>query len=197
MSDNPQINAAAVDTLLSALGEQLGLRGERYSIVVVGGSALLVLGLISRPTRDVDVVALLRDDSLMSAKPLPEGLLEAARIVAADFGLPQDWLNDGPASLVDLGLPEGFVERTTRRTYGEGLQALFASRVDQIHFKLFAVVDQGAGRHLADLEALAPTEPELVQAARWTRTHDPSEGHREVLMKVLDHFGVIDGRDRV
>lgn len=197
MSVNAKINADAVDKLLSALGEQLGLRGERYSIVVVGGSALLVLGLMSRPTRDVDVVALLHDGSLVPAEPLPEGLLAAARIVAADFGLPGDWLNTGPASLVDFGLPEGFMERTYRRDYGDALQVLFASRVDQIHFKLYAVVDQGAGRHLADLQALAPTAGELVQAARWTRTHDPSDGYREALLKVLNHFGVLDGPEQV
>jgi hypothetical protein len=52
------ISADATDRLLSALGEQLGLLGERYDLVVIGGSALLALGLVSRPTRDVDVVAL-------------------------------------------------------------------------------------------------------------------------------------------
>lgn len=197
MSVNQPIDSGAVDRLLSALGEQLALRGEEYSIVVVGGSALLVLGVISRPTRDVDVVALLKEGSLVSAEPLPEGLLEAGRIVAADFGLPQDWLNTGPASLLDLGLPGGFLERAFRRDYGNGLETVFASREDQVHLKLYAVADQGAGRHLADLEALAPSEAELLRAARWTRTHDPSEGHREILMKVLDHFGVTDGLDRV
>ncbi len=193
MSGDTPIAAGTIDTLFSALGEQLALRGEHYSIVIAGGSALLALGLISRPTRDVDVLALLHDESLVSAKPLPKGLLEAARIIAADFGLSRDWLNDGPAPLIDFGLPEGFLERTRRRDYGEALCVLFASREDQIHFKLYAVVDQGPGRHLADLAALAPTESELLQAARWTRTHDASAGFRDVLLKVLDHFGVSDG----
>jgi hypothetical protein len=197
MSINPSIDAGAVDALLSALGEQVALRGERYSIVVVGGSALLALGLIARTTRDVDVLALLDDDSLVSASPLPSGLLDAAQVVAADFGLPQDWLNDGPASLMDLGLPDGFLERARRRPYGDALEVLFASREDQIHFKLYAVVDQGAGRHFTDLQALAPAKAELVQAARWTRTHDPSDGYRDVLLKVLAHLGVTDGPDRV
>jgi hypothetical protein len=196
MSANKPIDADAVDMLLSALGEQLARSGKRYSIVVVGGSALLALGLISRATRDVDVVALLYDETIVSAKPLPEGLLDAARIVAADVGRPQDWLNDGPASLIDFGLPEGFLERAKRRDYGEALHVLFASREDQIHFKLYAVVDHGPGRHLVDLGALAPTESELLRAARWTRTHDASEGFGEVLMKVLGHFGVSDGSGR-
>jgi Nucleotidyltransferase of unknown function (DUF6036) len=197
MSINQSIDAGAVDTLLSALGEQLVLLGQSYSIVVVGGSALLALGLVSRPTRDVDVVALLDDGSLVSAKPLPEGLLQAAGIVAGDFNLPQGWLNDGPAALADFGLPDDFLRRAVRRDYSDALRVLFASREDQIHLKLYAVVDQGPGRHLVDLEGLAPTESELLQAARWTRTHDASEGFRDVLVKVLDHLGVSDGSGQV
>jgi hypothetical protein len=57
------------------------------------------------------------------------------------------WLNPGPTSLLDLGLPESFFERAQRRHYGPGLEVLFASRVDQIHLKLYATVDQGAGKH--------------------------------------------------
>lgn len=84
--------------------------------------------------------------------------------------------------MLDLGLPEGFLQRAQHRRYGEALTVLFASRTDQIHLKLYAAVDQGAGWHLADLKALKPTEPELLQAARWSRIHDPSEGYRSVLL---------------
>jgi hypothetical protein len=150
------LDAGKTHTLLGALGEQLKLRGQRYTIAVVGGSALLALGLVKRATRDVDVVAVLDGEKLLGAEPLPAGLLEAAGVVASDFALPGDWLNAGPASLLDLGLPEGFLQRAQRRRYGPALSVLFASRVDQIHLKLYAVVDQGPGRHLADLRALAP-----------------------------------------
>jgi hypothetical protein len=47
---------------------------------VVGGSALIVLGLVARTTRDIDVIALLRDGELVSAEELPTGLLEAAAL---------------------------------------------------------------------------------------------------------------------
>jgi|SRR6478609_665272 len=108
-------------------------------------------------------------------------------------GLPSEWLNAGPASLFDLGLPYGFFQRAEHRGYGESLHVLFASRLDQIHFKLYAAVDQGAGRHLADLRSLTPSEEELIQAARWSETHDTSEGHRAMLANALTHFGVIHG----
>jgi hypothetical protein len=34
----------------------------------------------------------------------------------------------------------------------------------------------------------------LLDAARWSRSHDPSEGYRSVLAQVLAHFGVDDGQ---
>ncbi|MGH2864677.1 MAG: DUF6036 family nucleotidyltransferase [Solirubrobacteraceae bacterium] len=197
MADAPQIDADRAYTLLGALGEQLALRSEKFTIAVVGGSALLALGLVSRATRDVDVVAVLYGEELVSAEPLPAVLLEAVGVVAADFGLASDWLNAGPASMLEMGLPEGFLARVQHRRYGPALTVLFASRLDQIHFKLYAVVDLGTGRHLADLQALAPTAAELLGAARWTRTHDPSEGYLAVLLQVLDHFGVEHGPDDV
>lgn len=183
----------AADDLLGALGEQLTAQRECFTIAVVDGSALLALGLISRTTRDVDVLAIVDGEELISAQPLPAALVGAAQTVARDFGLSEDWLNPGPTSLLDLGLPEGFFERAQHRHYGSGLEVLFASRVDQIHLKLYATVDQGAGKHLNDLRTLAPTERELLDAASWSQTHDPSDGYRSVLARVLNHFGIDDG----
>jgi hypothetical protein len=187
------IDSRVMGELLGAVSEQLALCGQQHTIAVVGGSALIALGLVSRATRDVDVVAVLRDKELVSAEPIPTSLLDAADIVARDFGLPSGWLNAGPASLFDLGLPDGFEQRAEQRSYGQSLQVLFASRLDQIHFKLYAAVDQGAGRHLADLKALTPSDDELVQAARWSETHDTSEGYRAMLANALKHFGVTYG----
>jgi hypothetical protein len=180
------------DRLLDALGAQLASADASYELVVVGGSGLLALGLVSRPTRDVDVVALREDDTLRSVGPLPETLRVARDRVARDFQLPEDWLNAGPASLLDFGLPEGFLSRAHRRDHGTALTVWYASRFDQIHFKLYATVDQGAGKHETDLRAMDPTDEELLAAARWTRTHDPSEGYRMVLGQVLAALGVDD-----
>jgi hypothetical protein len=194
MPNNPIESSQAADQLLDALGAQLAARDESYTLAVVGGSALLALGLVSRTTKDVDILAIVENHELVSAQPLPAALLDAAHTVARDFGLSDDWLNPGPTSLLDLGLPDGFYERAQHRVYGPGLEVLFASRIDQIHLKLYATVDQGAGKHLDDLEALQPTDQELLDAARWSRSHDPSDGYRGVLAQVLVHFGVDDGR---
>jgi hypothetical protein len=157
---------------------------------VIGGSGLLALGFIERATRDIDIVALRADGALDTAKPMPEGLRAARDRVARDFSLPLEWLNADPTALLEFGLPEGFVDRLRRRDYGEGLVVYFASRYDQIHFKLYALVDQGPGKHEEDLRALSPTEDELIAAARWSRSQDPSEGYALILRKVLTHLGV-------
>jgi hypothetical protein len=193
---NSIASKSGADRLLSALSEQLQALGHRYELVVVGGSALVGLDLVSRATKDVDVVALRQDGGVETANPLPGPIVEARRRVARDFALPEEWLNEGPASLLDFGLPEGFDSRAARRDYGPALTVWLASRFDQIHFKLFATVDQGPGRHEADLRALDPTDDELLTAARWTRTHDPSPGYRAVLVEVLRAFGVEDAAER-
>jgi hypothetical protein len=109
--------------------------------------------------------------------------------VARDFNLPENWLNSGPTSAIDLGLPGGIMERVITRKFGQKLTIHFMGRYDQIHFKLYAAVDQGAGKHFDDLLALNPTASELESAARWTMSHDVSEGYRQVLKGLLGHMG--------
>lgn len=186
------LDAGRTDELLAALSEQLAAAGERFELVIVGGSALLALGVITRPTRDVDVLALRVGDELIKAEPLPAALAAARERVSRDFGLPVGWLNAGPADLLDFGLPEGFLDRLETRRYGEALVVHYASRLDQIHFKLYALVDQGPGKHESDLRALEPTRDELIRAARWTRTHDHSPGFRDSLERALGYLGIED-----
>ena len=129
----------------------------------------------------------------MSASPLPPFLLAAVRDVAAATGLRDDWLNAGPASLLDFGLPPGFEHRTTTRRFGP-LTVHLAGRKDQICFKLYACVDQGPGsKHAVDLRRLKPSREELAQAAVWSKTHDPSEGFAQQLELALRALRVGDG----
>jgi hypothetical protein len=191
-SPHESIDSAGVaHELLEALGQQLAAVGSSFDLVVIGGSALLARGLIERATRDVDVVALGSPEGLRSAVALPPQLVAAAERVARDFDVPDDWLNSGPADLLMFGLPAGFESRWETRTYGDALIVRWASRFDQIHFKLYAAVDQ-AGKHLRDLEALRPTSDELIAAARWSREHDPSDGFLSALIEALKYFGVED-----
>jgi hypothetical protein len=187
-----EITGETLGVILDALAEQLGSLGEQIEVVVIGGSALTALGLIRRATRDVDVLAIAENGELRPAEPLPEALRTARDRVGRDFDLDENWLNPGPTDLLRWGLPAGFMTRVVTRRYGQSLTVHFAGRVDQIHFKLFAMVDQAGGRHEADLRALHPSTAELIVAARWSLTQDSSPGYRMVLVEALSALGVED-----
>lgn len=183
-----------IDEVLSALGEQLtAMKKSPVDLLVCGGSALHALRLVTRPTKDVDVVALLLGTptdgvAMHTAEPLPPHLVEAAAKVGRDLRLKDDWLNPGPTSALELGLPVGVLDRAETRSYGEYLTVRFISRYDQVHFKLYAAVDQ-AGKHYQDLLELKPSPQELEQAARWSMTHDVSEGYRGEVKRILTEMG--------
>jgi len=184
-----------VDQALSLLAGRLDLaQTDPVRLVICGGSALIAMSLRRRTTRDMDVVALLSAaQEPISPDPLPDFLLRAADQVARDLGLFEGWLNNGPSrgegGLFQMGLPEGFVGRLTEKKYGPRLAVYFIGRLDQIHFKLYAAVDQRDGTHLNDLKALHPTAAELEAAARWAMTHDVSEGFKMVLKELLTQLG--------
>ena len=185
-------NSGRLKELLTALADQLARSAQSHELVVVGGAGLLALEIVDRGTKDVDVVARIEAGTLLKGRPLPAGLVEARDAVAEDFGVSEGWLNAGPADLVDFGLPDGILERLDTHVFNRALTVHFVSRYDQIHFKLYAFVDQGLGKHEQDLRALDPSREELLEAARWARTHDPSPGFREVLERALAYLGVED-----
>jgi hypothetical protein len=169
-------------------------RSGRFSIVVCGGAALNALQLIERTTKDVDIVALMdAGNQLIDPAPLPKELLTAAKEVADTLNLPQDWLNNGPSSgeggLFRLGLPDGFKDRLIKHYQGEKLTVYLVSRLDQVYFKLYAAIDQFGSYHASDLKELLPSDEELLGAARWAATHDPSEGFRRAATLFLKEFG--------
>ncbi len=191
------IDGHSLNHALEVLGEVLQARGLAYDIVVVGGSGLLLLGYVTRPTKDLDALALVEDGSYVSADPLPPPLAAAITSVGRALDLSADWLNPGPTELLRYGLPDGFDERVDTRRYGE-LTLHIAGRFDQVCFKLYATVDQGMNsKHAADLRALRPRAEELLAAGQWSRTHDPSEGYRLQLVETLVAFGVADADDYV
>jgi hypothetical protein len=180
----------SLEEALRSLGAVLQQRRTPYGLLVVGGSGLLLLRLIDRPTGDLDVVALSENGSYAKVEVLPQPLVEAAIQVARALDLSEDWLNAGPASLMDFGLPEGWEGRIEVRQYG-GSEVHIPSRFDQSCFKLYAAVDRGPNdKHSRDLQLLEPSPEELRGAARWTITHDPSDGFRKELLGCLSDLGV-------
>jgi len=163
---------ADLELALTTLGELLDERGERFDLVVIGGGALLLLGLIDRPTKDLDVVARIDADQWTGARPFPEVLRDAVSDVAEALDLAEDWLNPGPADIMQFGLPDGFEERALVRNYG-GLTIRFVAREDQVAFKLDAAADRwpDINRHFKDLKRLSAQQDELTAVRQWCRAH--------------------------
>jgi hypothetical protein len=179
------------DALLS-VGELLQEEGERFAIVVIGGAALQLLGVISRSTGDVDMIAFADPHTTpaqLSRPPaqLPAPLQSAILAVAKDRNLPDNWLNAGPAGQWNLPtpLPPGFANRVSWQSFA-ALDVGIPGRLDFICFKLEAAADQlntdrpTNNRHFADLEALAPTADEFDVAARWVKANNDDEFHLKV-----------------
>ena len=123
-----------LEKALKLLAGRLDLaQTEPVRLVICGGSALIATGLRQRTTKDVDIVALMNSSAhLVSPDPLPDFLLAAAKQVARDLGLFDNWLNNGPSSgeggLYQMGLPPGIADRLTAREYGPRLRVYFIGR---------------------------------------------------------------------
>ncbi|MBC7880297.1 MAG: hypothetical protein H7Y37_03110 [Anaerolineae bacterium] len=184
MSTTPLI----LEQALELLGELLEEYKAGHEIVVIGGGGLVLLHLIDRATRDIDVVALFERGTYQTSEPLPPVLKQAIKEVALVLNLDEDWLNAAPTDLLRRGLPEGFQVRAIVRQY-KALTVQLASRYDQIHFKLYAAVDQGPkSKHFADLKRLLPNTEELIAAARWCLTQ--ADGIEEDLRGAMHDLGV-------
>jgi len=82
-ADDVLLGRAELERAFTHLGERLVRRGVVADIFVVGGAAMALAYDAARVTRDVD------------ARFLPHGIvLEEARHVANDLGLPPWWLNE-------------------------------------------------------------------------------------------------------
>lgn len=124
----------------------------------------------------------------VAAEPLPTFLVRAADTVGHFLHLPVGWLNNGPASQFQMGLPDGLAARLHQVVFGRKLTVYYIGRFDQIYFKTFASVDRG-GYHVSDLKAMNPTDEELLGAARWCMTQDVSSEFRLLLKEMFNALG--------
>jgi len=174
------MNTSEIEQYLTKLAETYdALGGQPLTVTICGGAGLMILGLVDRTTKDIDLV---------EPHHLPAEFEEASRIVSREYGLPDNWINQGPKELAEMGLPPGFHERATVKKYGKRFIVRLTSRLDQIFFKMYAAVDRG-GYHADDLKKLEPTDAELTEAARWCMTHDVSDGFKEILKDMLEKLG--------
>lgn len=139
-------------------------RGLSLDAVVIGGVAMALLGVVSRQTRDCDVLD----------PQIPPAVVEAAKdfaVAARKRGetLDDDWLNNGPSSLADV-LPEGWRDRVQTVFEGAAVTLHSLGRMDLLRSKLFALCDRGLD--LPDCVALAPTPEELEEILPWLTLQD-------------------------
>jgi len=195
------LDKATIENLLTALGKQIeSMKQGPINIVICGGASLNVLGQIRRTTKDIDIMGIYereRSGKLnVREAVLPKWFMDAVDRVRKDFNLPESWINVGPTSIVRFGLPKNFEKRLVKKRYSKALSVYYISRLDQIHFKLYASADRG-GHHVDDLVALKPKNKEIEKAALWSMTHDVSEGFRLVLKDLLAKLGFKDVCEKI
>jgi len=195
------LDKATIENFLTALGKQIeSMKQGPINIIVCGGASLNVLGQIRRTTKDIDIMGIYergRSGKLnVKEAVLPQWFMNAADRVRRDFNLPEGWINVGPTSIVRFGLPKNLEKRLVKKRYSKALSVYYISRLDQIHFKLYASVDRG-GHHVDDLMALKPKNREIEQAALWSMTHDVSESFRLVLKDLLEKLEFKDVSEKI
>lgn len=177
---------------LQLVGELLEAEGAPYALVIVGGAALNLLGVIDRATRDIDVLAVgdppIRPRGIHPPPhSFPPPLQRAIRTVARDQNLDPDWLNTGPADQWLQGLPPSLESRITWKRFA-ALTVGIVARQDLIPLKLLAAADNTpTGSHGRDLLALKPTDAELDSAAEWVKTQDASPDFPAIVDQVVAH----------
>lgn len=149
---------------IEAFDSHLAALGLRLEAVVIGGSALALLGVTTRQTRDFDILA----------PALPQEIAEAARAFARSqrrlgIDLMDDWLSNGPMLVGDV-LPKAWQLRTRPVFEGRALVLSTLGRGDLLKTKLFALCDRGTD--LSDCVALVPTVAELDDALLWLAEQD-------------------------
>jgi len=192
---------------LAALMEDAGC--PPVGLLVCGGAALNVLGIVQRGTRDVDVICVVEDTGgevrFIGGDRLPFDLPRLIDDVARDSGLPmkdrqgnplpddQKWLNLGPHRLLEFGLPDGIEKRLTKKQYSPRLTVYFIGREDQIPLKLYAcLISHREAVHTLDLYKIDPTEDEMRAGVAWLTARSITAHHRTKLREILWDLSYVD-----
>ena len=133
-----QFDRTEIERLLELLDERLRTRGVSGSVYVIGGAAIAVTVHDARRTLDVDVLV---------SDPL---ILEEARLLAENEGVPPTWLNDNARPWVPPR-PPGSNARPTE----PGLIVHWAPPEHLLAMKLVAMRPQDAPDIVALVERLA------------------------------------------
>jgi hypothetical protein len=152
--------------VIRGFDECLHSKSLKFEAIVIGGTALKLLGIIQRETIDCDVLA----------PTIPTEVMQASKEFASDHPLlgrtdndRTNWLNNGPDSLVNY-LPSGWRQRLQRAYSGKALVLETLGRSDLIATKLLAYCDRGQDK--VDLIDLKVTKDELLESLPWVQSYD-------------------------
>ncbi len=151
-----------ITAALKGLDHELILQNQSRELIACGGGVLSVMGVISRETRDLDVITPVID----------EVLLKCSHNVAALLGLDKNWLNNGPSGFV-RDLESGWELRAEVVFQGSSLIVKSLGRRDFIATKLQGMCDRDEF-DLEDILKLKPTAIEIESLKNWLLNQDGS-----------------------
>lgn len=144
---------------LDLLNSYLEQKGLSRTFIICGGASLILQGIVTRGTKDIDVVGPELDDRLK----------EAAVYVADQLGLNPHWLNTEPRGLAKDMTP-GWEKRIFEVYRSTCLIVHSISREDMIFAKFYAYCDRQ--KDLQDLIDLKVSLKEIESAAQLTTQKD-------------------------
>lgn len=146
--------------IIEAFDQFLEKRRLVFHAVVIGGAALNLLGVVSRETRDYDILD----------PKIPIEILRAAEEFSkSQTMLDLKWLNNGPDSL-KKNLPKEWEKRLESLFKGKAIIFQTLARQDLLKTKLFAYCDRDTDFN--DCIALNPSQKELHEALAWVQFQD-------------------------
>lgn len=192
-------NSYGIDQLLTELADFLEFEEVgSVELLVCGGTALGLQGLIHRETLDVDVLGSW-DSGLVEVvyqEEFSEKVKSCIKRVAGNHSeLPEDWVNLGPRKLIGEGLPVGFENRIKTKKYGKTLTIHLLAREDLIPLKLYAASDRTRKRpevDIGDLRVMKATFQELESALDWMRKLKNYEEMKPDIQNALERLGYDD-----
>jgi predicted nucleotidyltransferase len=171
--DDPLLDRSAIEEAFRRLGDRLAKRGVVADLYIFGGAAMALAYDARRATRDIDAVF------------QPHGVvLDEARAVAGELGLPHWWLNEQASAYV---APGG--DATAPRVFDHpGLRVAAASPEHLLAMKVLAARRRDAEdiRFLVDHLRLTSVEQVLDLCAEIFPEEEVPGRARLVLEDVFD-----------
>lgn len=113
---------------LILLNIYLSKKGVKRSFIICGGASLVLQGIISRITKDIDIIA----------PPIDDILKASALSVSQDLGLDDHWLNSGRET-ISKDLASGWESRVFEVFKDSNLSVFSISISDLIFTKFWAL----------------------------------------------------------